>query len=214
MREARLEEILNNINNGLYQEKKFAIKSIHHQVDLININTQDCINLNRREFYDFYLIKGIDTKDKYVGIIYDMDDDLHIVITKEYRGQGYLKDTLCKAILPFMYRWRNKKEQELTFEHEKVRNYFIEELGFISHGPKRAYIYLKELSNKYEEEDLAVIKITKDAKDELVEELNEAILRLRMINRKIFFQKYNEVLEEEVFQGDLYRNIKDEIVYE
>jgi hypothetical protein len=119
-------------------------------VDLININATHCIELNLMNFYDFYLIKGVNTKDKYVGIVFDMGDDLHILIDEKYRKQRYLHKTLVPTILPFIKNYKKKDLQYLSFESNIIKKYFIDEFGFKNcEKENTVYMSLVNMKNNY-----------------------------------------------------------------
>jgi len=207
-----LNQILNNINNEIYKEIDYAIRSISSDVDLININAINCIELNFNNFYDFYLLKGNNTKDKYIGIILDMENDLHILINKEYRGHKYLQKTLIPTILPFIAYYKERSIQYLTFESSKVEEYFIKEFGFKKTDTlRKLYISLEDMIEVYKSEFESTINMSEDIEEKLISELDNAILTLRMIERKLELQKNNTFFSENNYLSDVYCDLKDRI---
>lgn len=140
-----LENILNNVNNSEYNYTKLL--EIDEKVDFVNIHDSLCMSTKQDKYFDFYLLKNRDrqSKIKYVGIIYDMGyEDLHILILKDFRGKNYLKNSLETSILRYLYFEKDRKEQELTFKDDKVRQYFIEEFNFNDNSPSFIYKDLED----------------------------------------------------------------------
>lgn len=208
-----LNQILDNVNNSIYKNTQYAIHSINNNVDLININATSCIELNTNTFYDFYLIKGDNTKDKYVGIIFDMVSDLHILIDEKYRGQKYLQKTLVPTILPFIAYYKERNLQKLSFENSSIKEYFIKKFGFINSDDDSNNVYMSLEDMVHKKENEISIPIRQENEEELINELDSAILTLRMIERKIELQKNNNLFNETYYLSDAYNNLKDAIRY-
>ncbi|MVN22182.1 hypothetical protein [Mucilaginibacter arboris] len=65
----------------------------------------------------FYFIKN--TEGNYIGIVYNMNGDLHWLILPNYRGKGLLTNALSKTILPHIFQ-DNRKEQRITIDRERI----------------------------------------------------------------------------------------------
>ena len=211
-----LNKILKYINENVYMDTQYAIYYINDDVDLININATHCIELNLMNFYDFYLIKGVNTKDKYVGIVFDMGDDLHIFIDGKYRKQRYLHKTLVPTILPFIKNYKKKDLQYLSFESNIIKKYFIDEFGFKNCEKENTdYMSLVNMKNNYKAKNNYPYLIDEEIKESLVEELEKVVLNLKMIKQKLRFQKKITSLDFDNFSDidRLYSDLKDDIRY-
>lgn len=214
MTNTTLEKIIDNVNQNKYMEIQYAIISIDKKVDLYNINEDNCIEQNGKNFYDFYLIKGNNSSLKYVGIIFDMVGDLHIFIKEEFRGKGYLQNTLNTSILPFLAYYKNRDKQDLTFEDETIKQYFIDKLGFMDNGYLSATKYISDLSEDYEFKNESSINISERNKEDMEKLLNHAILAIRILKRKLDYQKHENFSSKDYFENDLYWHLKDDIQYD
>ncbi|MCG3711552.1 hypothetical protein L5F64_00320 [Aliarcobacter butzleri] len=216
-----LNEILNNINHNIYKDTQYAIYYINNDVDLININATNCIELNLMNFYDFYLIKGNNTEDIYVGIVFDMCDDLHILISEKYRGQKYLHKTLIPTILPFIEDYKDRNTQYLSFNDIKVKEYFINEFGFKEcTNSEKVYISLVDMTSNHQIENISPYSISTEFKEDneikeaLVKELDNAVLKLKIIKQKLKFQKHNNFYDEpDNHLSQICTNLRDEIKF-
>ena len=100
--------------------------------------------------YNFYFIKN--EEGVYVATVLDMNRDLHWLVIKKYRGNGYLTNALRETILPHLF--QNRGEQRVTINeyHTGLRNYISSEkvalnVGFIKSDNKVAkneYLLTKE----------------------------------------------------------------------
>lgn len=122
-------EDLNKIINAYNKcESKWTIKiSLSGYIDYITFLETKEMKLNSEinyvDFNNYFLLK---MNNKYVGIIQDMENDLHIYIKKSYRKKTNLIEELNNTIIPFLL---NKREaQKLTFINEKVEQYFLSSL--------------------------------------------------------------------------------------
>ena len=92
-----------------------------------NISYPDCA-------YNFYFIKN--DEGLYVATVLDMNHDLHWLVLKEHRGNGYLTNALKETIL--LHLFQDRDEQRITIDeyHTGSSNYISSEkvalnLGFI-----------------------------------------------------------------------------------
>ncbi len=70
----------------------------------------------------YYFIK--DQEGNYVGIVHDMQTDLHWFVLRKYRGKGYLTNALKEVILPHLF--QDRKEQLITIdEYHTGEKYFL-----------------------------------------------------------------------------------------
>lgn len=67
-----------------------------------------------------------------VGIIFDMNTDLHWLILKKYRGQGYLYNALLNVILPFL-KSEGRSDQRCTATNFDRKQYLLR-FGFKQQG--------------------------------------------------------------------------------
>lgn len=209
-----LSDILNNVNKSSYSLDSCACIQISENVDLININEQNCIELNSKTFYDFYLLKNEgQAEKKYTGIILDMTSDLHIFILEEFRGQGHLTSTLNQTILPFLAKYKNREHQLLTFESKEVKEYFINNFDFTENGNLSVTKDISGLCDNFDDEGFAALDLNDIEKSYLVDKLDKAILDIRLINRRLEYQKYKTLDVENRYCSDLYWEMKDEIIY-
>jgi hypothetical protein len=206
--------ILDNISQLFYKNEDFALRSVDNNIDIININDTVCIDKNSQEFYDFILIKNLDDKShlKYIGIILDMIDDLHFYIIPNFRGKNYLHRLINTSILPFLSCYKNRKKQRLSFEDVKVKNYFIKEFNFKSIGKLEVE---KDLDSDdielYNGKDERSILLTDELKEEMKNNLNDAILKIRMLDRQLSYTNYDTFDYDKNYLNDIYEKIKDEI---
>jgi len=110
MTDKSLNKLINTLNKGQRKEHIF-IRKLDDKVDLVKVfNNNPKLN-DRINYYDiipdtFYCIRE---NNQYIGIVYDMSNDLHWYIKKEHRGNGFLSKALKEIILPFIF--RNRDEQ-------------------------------------------------------------------------------------------------------
>lgn len=121
MSEKEFNKILNGLNKNIAKTKKLMfIRHLSESIDYAKFwdeepSTQlkkySCFITNK-----CYLIK--DDEKNYVGIVLDMNHDLHWYIKKEHRGKGYLSKSLKEIILPHLLDIR--EEQEITISKDKI----------------------------------------------------------------------------------------------
>lgn len=211
-----MEKILFDINNSNYHIEDYALRIIDNYIDCININAPQCINLNINEFYDFILIKNKDEKHelKYVGIIYDMINDLHIFITPEFRGKQYLHSILNSSLFPFLSCYKDREKQRLSFENSKIKDYFIREFHFESIGK---FEVEKNLNDDdvlcYQGRNEQSITLSDELKEKMVKNLKDAFLKIRMIHRQLEYSKYDNFDIEKGYLDELFWEIRDDIMW-
>jgi len=83
---------------------------------------------------NYYFIK--DQKGYYVGIVHDMQTDLHWFVLSKYRGKGFLTNSLKEVILPHLF--QDREEQLITIDeyHTGKKHFLASEkvalsLGFV-----------------------------------------------------------------------------------
>ncbi|MDD2799362.1 MAG: hypothetical protein PHV20_12290 [Bacteroidales bacterium] len=143
-----------------------------------NISYPDCA-------YKFYFIKN--KEGLYVATVLDMNTDLHWLVLKEYRGNGYLTNALRETILPHLFQDRNEQIITINEYHSGSRNYISSEkvainLGFVkSEGKESKRKYL--LSN----ENYKSIPYNYGVNTEITEErLNVLIKRINHLSRSLW----------------------------
>jgi len=214
MTNAILDKILVNINQSFYNNENISLRSVDSHIDIININDDFCIDKNSQEFYDFILIKNKDTQSniKYIGIILDMSSDLHFYIISDFRGQGYLQRIMCTSILPFLSFYKGRTKQVLTFEKLKIKEYFIKQFNFKS-------IDTLTVEKDLDSEDIKIydtkkeksIELTDELKEKMINNLNDGILKIRMIHRQLQYRKYNTFDDVKKYLYDEYWGIRNDI---
>ena len=216
MTDESLNQILDKINQSSYDNDNYALRSVDKNIDIININDTLCIDQNNQDFYDFILIKNIDAESniKYIGIVFDMINDLHFYIISNFRGRGYLQESMNSSILPFLSCYKARTKQRLSFQETKIKEYFINQFNFISTGNYEAEKDLNSDDIKlYDGKNEKSIQLTDELKDKMKNNLNDAILKVRMINRQINYTKHNTFIYDKHYLNDVYWDIKDDISY-
>lgn len=99
--------------------------------------------------YNLYVIR--DEANVHVGIVLDMNDDLHWYVLPKYRKNGYLSRALSHIILPHLF--ENKKEQRITINSFKLTDKTVDaseavalRLGFRSIGAMEYLLMKKEFN--------------------------------------------------------------------
>ncbi len=211
MTNEKLNTILDNINHSFYKKENYSLKTIDENIDIININDIECIDTNHQKFRDFFLIKNDDSKstEKYIGIVLDMVDDLHFFVLPKFRGKSYLKKTLDNSILPFLSRYKYRENQRLSFQNSELKEYFIKCFQFQSIGDKEVEKKLSDESVKpYTGGDGKEIISHEQIKQKMISNLNDAILKIKMLNIQTNSFDYDES-----YDDDLYWEIKDNITF-
>jgi hypothetical protein len=113
--------LIDTLNKKQRKEHTF-VRELDCNIDLAKIftdNPKSSDNLCSDDItpYTFYCIKN--KENKYVGLVLDMDSDLHWFIKKEHRGNGYLTNALKNSILPYIF--QNKRdEQRITINRNEI----------------------------------------------------------------------------------------------
>ncbi len=74
--------------------------------------------MERLSPYTFFFIKN--KEGVCVGAVLDMNRDLHWVVLKKYRGQGFLTQSLQKVILPYICLRMDRDEQRVTISKNEI----------------------------------------------------------------------------------------------
>lgn len=182
MTDKSLNKLLDTLNKGLRKEHVF-IRKLNETVDFVKVFNDNPKMNDRISYYDiipdtFYCIKE---NDQYVGIVYDMNSDLHWYMKKEHRGNGHLTKALKETILPFIF--RNRDEQRITISRYEIgeENFKASEKVALNSGFK----FQKEIDEKYE----YLIKHDDCDLSDLPEGINEILSKeeLKEIAQKVFF---------------------------
>ncbi len=187
MTDKYLNNLINTLNKKQRKEHIF-IRKLTSSVDLVKVYTKTPKMTKNNNYYNlfpstFYGIK--DDKNKYVAIVFDMENDLHWFVKREYRGNGYLTKALRSCILPYIFFKKKRDEQRITIE---IQDNDINKEIFIASqkvAVKLGFILQNEKNEKYEyilkREDTSEIISTKGYNNELSEE------ELKNITNKIGF---------------------------
>ena len=91
---------------------KFTHRVIGHGVIYSTCNTNEILNIAQETcFESFFVIKN--EYAEIVGCVYDMKYDLHWLILRQFRGNGYLRSALRNAILPFIFKHLHRTKQTI-----------------------------------------------------------------------------------------------------
>ena len=90
-----------------------------------------------------------DEKQIIVAAVLDMgEQDLHVFVKPESRGNGYLVNALKEDILPYLFS-KGRQKQNITFNTENARKH-AEFVGFKLQSENSAVIYPNDIKNKSE----------------------------------------------------------------
>jgi hypothetical protein len=106
---------IHRINSGKLNESIFC-RPISKNVLLAKVwKSKPKLNSDRLESlspYTFFFIKN--KEGVCVSAVLDMNQDLHWVVLKKYRGQGFLTQSLQEVILPYICLRMDRDEQRIT----------------------------------------------------------------------------------------------------
>jgi hypothetical protein len=126
-----IEKLIDALNAGELRGRIFLSK-LSERVDFARVWPKDPQGNIAGEGSDqYYFIKNA------AGAVYDMGNDLHVVIKPEYRGQGDLHAAMNEVILPKLFQ-DGRAAQPVTFNEAKVAEYFVRRFGFKMTGPDTA----------------------------------------------------------------------------
>jgi hypothetical protein len=131
--------------------------------------------------FDFFFIKN--KKEKYIGAVLDMHDDLHAFVKKMSRKCGYLKKAMDETILPKLYQ-SGRKKQCVTFEDPDMGDYCVKHLGFTLTGLLKAEKDLSVYSDVPEIVGCG-IELSRDEYRDIHIKIGRVKLYLSMINEQL-----------------------------
>ena len=76
----------------------------------------------------YYFIKN--EQGSYVGIVYDMVDDLHYLVKEHERHKGHMSTALRDVIFPDLYYSKGRRLQRASFQNETGRHHLLDVMGF------------------------------------------------------------------------------------
>jgi len=213
------DEYLNNLINTLnikQRKEHIFIQRLDRNVDLAKVFTDRLHitdNLNTHDLIAdiFYCIKS---DNQYIGIVYDMNKDLHWFVKKEYRGNGYLTKALKSCIFPHIFQ-NGREEQRITINKNEIGKTNFESsqkvainLGFIlEHNNKEKYEYILK-SDKITEIDLFEHnnELTKGELKVIANEIGYYTKKLKRIQTHLDMNYNNE----EIFMfGELIKKLRN-----
>lgn len=113
-----LKSFINDLNSN--RKKLMHLRPISKNVEFAKV-WFPTPKITDRFLYDngpdkFYFIKNDDGK--FIGVVYDMEYDLHWYISYRYRKKGLLVSALHQSILPHLF--RSKKQITITIDKSKI----------------------------------------------------------------------------------------------
>lgn len=123
----------------------------------------------------------IKSNNRCVGIIFDMNTDLHWLILKKYRGQGYLYNALQNAILPFL-KSEGRSDQRCTAATQEGREYLLK-LGFEQQG-NEYFLSLKKIK-KFDSSQIERSPLTPIQLEDIRSKLHRITDDLRIISNQL-----------------------------
>jgi hypothetical protein len=112
---------INRINSGKLNETIFC-RPISKNVLFAKVwKSKPKLNCDRLEHlspFTFFFIKN--AEGVCVGAVLDMNQDLHWVVLKKYRGQGFLTQSLLNVILPYISLMMDRDEQQITISLNEI----------------------------------------------------------------------------------------------
>ena len=113
---------INRINNGKLNDTIFC-RPISKNVLFAKVwkykPKLNSIRLANLEPSTFFFIKN--KEGVCVGAVLDIDKDLHWVVLKKHRGQGFLTQSLQNVILPYISLMMDRDEQQITISLNEIR---------------------------------------------------------------------------------------------
>ena len=191
-----LSKIIKKLNEG--NVAYIIVKSLSSTVDFIRypLESEPGAEANWR---DNYLIK----KDNiYVGIVLDMERDLHIYVEPKFRKKTTLMKDLDETIIPHLL--LNRKEQPVSFVNKKVAAHFLNKLksivprgllkaAFVSNGEK----YEIKPSLTQEEFREKAIAVKNKGKDFLEKSVNPLAIKFLYSEGYVSIRNYHLLTKEE-----------------
>jgi hypothetical protein len=121
MNEKEIISYINRINSGKLNETIFC-RPISKNVLFAKVwKSKPKLNCDRLEHlspFTFFFIKN--AEGVCVGAVLDMNQDLHWVVLKKYRGQGFLTQSLLNVILPYISLMMDRDEQQITISLNEI----------------------------------------------------------------------------------------------
>lgn len=109
MSDDQLIEILNALKKEPW---KFTRQVIGKRVMFVSCNTSEILGISSQTCIEsFFIIKNEHCE--IAGCVYDMKYDLHWLILKRFRGNGYLVSALKRVILPFIFNRLHRSRQSI-----------------------------------------------------------------------------------------------------
>jgi len=195
-----IESLIDSLNKGEMRDRVFT-SPLSPSVDYAKAWLHELKSSNSHKTSDeFYFIKNDDGL--YVGVIFDMWNDLHVFVKPAHRGKGYLATSLNNIILPRLYQLGRKK-QNITFKEKEVGEYFVRRMGFEMVGQGRAS---KDLSCFSGVKEIPLQnKVMSDKEfDDMMKKINLAQAYIRMAKEQ--YQSYfgeSDVCDIEYIEDDI-----------
>lgn len=163
--------------------------------------------------YKFYFILQCETC---VGVVYDMQNfeiygcDLHWLIAKEHRGNGYLFDALHRIILPHLFA-DGREEQFVTAQGESAIRYARRQ-GF-KNADESDESTCNEMRLRITKQDIDVSAVVEGANRKLTDddlrEFKERLRTAKALVRSVEEAVILATTEDRLFLGELVEMLED-----
>ena len=99
--------------------------------------------------YDHYFVKN--REGEFVGVVFDMQDDLHIFVKPKFRRKGFITNAVKNTIFPWLFQ-QGRTKQTVTFREEEMATYCSKNWGFKVTDESSEIEIMKEYSRVIEEQ--------------------------------------------------------------
>ena len=195
MTDKELTSYINRINQNKYKDTIF-LRQIGNNVMLAKVwKNKPKANDNRLEHLKPFTIFFINNNDGFcIGAVLDMGQDLHWLIIKKHRGQGYLTRSMRELILPYLRFKMDREEQQITISKNAI--------GTLNYNKsKKVALSLGFSPTKDEENQFSINLLDQDFNTNSIEELNltfEAEHLKSLQNKFMFHFKNLEMISNEL----------------
>lgn len=189
---------INRINSGKLNETIFC-RPISKNVLFAKVwKSKPKLNsdsLERLSPYTFFFIKN--NEGVCVGAVLDMNQDLHWVVLKKYRGQGFLTQSLQDVILPYICLRMDRDEQRVTISKN--------EIGLLNYQKSKGValsVGFRPIDN--DEKEFSINLLEQNYTTQLIQEENKKfeLDYLEKLQKKFLFHYKNlEMLSDELEQN-------------
>lgn len=151
MRENELKRLVNELNRGTGKSLLFR-RQIGKYVEVAKYwdkkPSLQRARLMQTFSKDMFFIKN--ELEQFVGVVYDMKNDLHWYVLPKFRGQGHLTKALKETIIPYIFEVMMREEIQISIDINSIgeRNYassrkVAESIGFRGKDNSEVHFLLK-----------------------------------------------------------------------